>query len=277
MIKAQIGVEVEYLMLNAKKEIIIPPATFDRDDFPVLGEIRANPGKDNVEVLTNFFKSKATIESKLIQGRSIAFLDIARLPLTLYREANKLMKENKEAAITKVKNIYGTDISDFSDQVIKDGKIQGVNISCGLHIHFSCEEVTEVTVEESVYEHVKIPLAWSMSGNVEKNAQQGLQELATPSLSLYKHMGYKETKKLIARASKLNNPTIDYIVRAMDNKFFDRFAPAKDNCTKYRRPGFYERKPYGFEYRSLPANEGTINSLPEIVDFAFKLLGEANS
>lgn len=274
MIKSQVGIEIEFLMLNAKNEIIIPPAHFDRDDFPLLGEIRAEPGKDRTEVLTNFFKAKSTIEERLPQGKSLLFADLAKIPLALYREANKLAKDiDKGRALVDVKNLYGIDISDFSDQIVKDGKIQGVNMSCGLHIHFSCEEISETIVEEAQYEPINIPLSWSMT---EKNIGDGLKELATPSLSLYKHRGYTEKKKLIARASRLNKPTIEFIVRSMDEKFFENFAPAKTNRTKYRQPGFYELKPYGFEYRSLPANESTIQRLPEIVAYAFELLSEAN-
>jgi len=62
----------------------------------------------------------------------------------------------------------------------------------------------------------------------------------------------------------------------MDEAFFDRFAPAEKNRTKYRQPGFYELKDHGFEYRSLPANPETIEALPEIVGKAFELLGLLN-
>ena len=58
----KIGVEAEYILRNSKNEVIIPPAYFDRDGFPVLGEIRGEPGQSIEEVLTNFFRAKMNIE-----------------------------------------------------------------------------------------------------------------------------------------------------------------------------------------------------------------------
>jgi hypothetical protein len=53
--------------------------------------------------------------------------------------------------------------------------------------------------------------------------------------------------------------------------------PKKEDRTKYRQPGFYELKPYGFEYRSLPANDAVMKALPEIVGKAFELLDSLNT
>ena len=46
--------------------------------------------------------------------------------------------EEKKIGGKQIRNIYGTDITEFSDQVLKGGKIQGMTVSCGLHINFSC-------------------------------------------------------------------------------------------------------------------------------------------
>jgi hypothetical protein len=182
----------------------------------------------------------------------------------------------KDASFSSIKNIYGINIGDFSDQIIKDGKIQGVAASCGLHLHFSCEELVEVEIEEAQYEHVSIPIEWVMA---KQNTAEvaGLNSLARPTLCLYKFLEYKKKKTISARASRLNKPTIEYIVKTLDETFFSRFCPEKDKCTKFRQPGFYELKPYGFEYRSLPANTQVIEALPEIVAKCFKLLAEINS
>ena len=97
-----------------------------------------------------------------------------------------------------------------------------------------------------------------------------------PSLYLYRHAGYNKQDKTELYASRLNKPAIHYIVSEMDKAFFDRFAPEKADRTKYRQPGFFELKPYGFEYRSLPATPETMAALPEITKKAFDLLSEVN-
>ena len=48
----------------------------------------------------------------------------------------------------------------------------------------------------------------------------------------------------------------------------------ENRTLKYRNPGFYEKKSWGFEYRSLPANDDTLSlgKLRFIVETAFDLL-----
>jgi hypothetical protein len=62
----------------------------------------------------------------------------------------------------------------------------------------------------------------------------------------------------------------------MDDKFFKKYVPSEDKRTKYRQPGYYELKDYGFEYRSLPASNESMNDIRKIVGFAFELLKEIN-
>ena len=265
-----VGIEVEFFVKNDKGEVVMPGTNLDRDDFPLLGEIRAVQGKTMAEALGNFYRKKVEMEALLTkkQVMSISHFELAKLKV--YQEAIRLITAPKNSK--DIRNIYGIDISGFTDQVVKDGKIQGANVSCGLHIHLSCREIDEVKVEQDVYSAVSIPITTTASKDVI-----GLTHLVTPCLSLFKHEGTKIERTLMASTSKLNQPTIEYIVRAFDEKFFKRFAPKKEECTKYRQPGFFERKSYGFEYRSLPANAETINALPEIVGFAFDMLKLASS
>ena len=274
MLKPKVGIEVEFLTLDAKGNVIITPKCLGRDTFPLLGEIRALPGENAAETYINFVQAQEILKSNLATSRSFVFSEMFRVPLKLYKEANKEMAAanvDKDTVVADVKNIYGTDISEFSDQVIEKGKIQGVNISCGLHVHFSCQEIDECEVKEDVYESVVLPIALPNGVYAKDNV---VHELLKPNIYLYRKIDSKVTKKLKASVSRLNKPTIDYIVREMDKKFFDALAPEKANRTKYRQPGFYELKPYGFEYRSLPASPKSIAALQEIIAFSFKLLKE---
>lgn len=273
-----VGIEVEFLLLNSKGEAIVPPAYWDRDGFPLLGEIRGDPGDTAADVIANFTRRKMKILKKVKQGNKIVFENIHQVRLKTYKEAMKQVTEAKGEQIGKTKNIYGISVEDYSDQVIKKGKIQGVNASCGLHIHFSCNQESELKVDEPVYEEVRIPvemvpMAKLLKSDIEiKGATEIVKSIMRPEFTLYRREGWSEKKILRASASQLNRPTIEWIVKEMDEKLFKQFAPAEKYRTKYRQAGFYEIKPHGFEYRSLPANDQTLAALPEIVDFAFELL-----
>lgn len=277
-IKIKVGLEAEFLLRNGKNEVIIPPASWDRDGFPLLGEIRAEPGEKIAETITNFMAKKMEILGKISAKSSIQFVARERVPLKLYKLANKQMNAaDKEGAMAEIRNIHGTDISEFSDQIISKNRIQGIWVSCGLHVHFSCEELVEYKVEEEQYDPVILPIGINFSEAGLSDAERaGVDEMMRPQIMLYRRKGWKEKKTLKARASRLNWPAIHYIVSQMDKKFFDRFAPPEKERTKYRQPGFYELKPYGFEYRSLPFTPEVEAALPEIAMYAFELLNDIN-
>jgi hypothetical protein len=293
MIKSKVGLEAEFLLINAKGDVIIPPSGWDRDGFPLLGEIRGDPGETVAETVTNFRAEEMEILEKLNKGYTIRMANIERIKLALYKKANREINwEDKNAQEEDIKNIYGTDISEFSDQIVSKSKIQGMRISCGLHVHFSCEEFEERTYEEPVYRQVILPIGLGEAGlmndkgyaddeGVPKKdpfapAQRLAKELLSSSLYLYRSDGYNKKETITARAGRLNKPAIEYIVKEMDEQFFKRFAPEEKDRTKYRQPGFFELKPYGFEYRSLPANTMTMEALPEVTKKAFDLLKEIN-
>jgi hypothetical protein len=283
----KVGLEAEYLLFNdEKKEHVIPPSHWDRDGFPLLGEIRGKEGKSVAETITNFRAKEIEIAEKLFKNHSIQMVNVAKIPLNLYKKANREVNSaDKNAQIDAIKNIYGTDITEFSDQILgksKSGglKIQGIRVSCGLHIHFSCGVAEEWEYEEEQYESVTLPMALSINGalidKTDDSKYEGELALAgevlRPTLYLFRQRGYKKTKEIKLYASRLNRPAIEYIVRQMDEAFFERFAPKPVDRTKYRQPGYFELKPYGFEYRSLPANPETMAALPEITRKAFDLL-----
>ena len=264
----QVGIEVEYLTLNQDGKIILPASYVDRDDFPLLGEIRAKPGKTVADTVSNFSLRRMEVEAGMPRDFSMCIQPDATIGLALYREAMRACTKPKSETISQARNIYGTDITDYSDQIVKDGKIQGIKVSCGLHIHFSSRIVDRKEVKKAKYTAVEIPI------RVPETVPEGAKALLTPYLDLYKSDGYEVEEVLEATASRLNRPTVEWMVRALDEKFFKRFAPKE--CTKYRQPGFYEMKEHGFEYRSLPATEETLNALPEIVEVAFDLLRGAS-
>ena len=279
MIKSMIGLEAEYLLRNSKGKLMIPPAHHDRDDFPLLGEIRGYPGKTIADVLANFSRKKIKLLERLKSGQQIGFIAREKCPLALYKEANKIAADSGGKNIGDVRNIYGTDITEFTDQIVKAGKIQGIWVSCGLHIHFSCEEVDELEVKRPVYEPVHLPLGFttSVATRVADSSAEGFKETFNQHLLLYRYVDCGEEKVLKARASRLNKPTIKHIIRELDDAFFGKFAPEQDERTKYRQPGFYELKPYGFEYRSLPFTDEVEANLFDIVKKAFEILKDTNS
>ncbi len=289
-ITQKVGLEAEFLLINAKNEIIIPPSSWDRDGFPLLAEIRGKEGKTVAETVTNFRAKEIEIAEGMRKGHNLRMSNVEMIKLALYKKANKEIDwEDKEASMGKIKNIHGIDIEDFSDQVVKDNKIQGIRISCGLHIHFSCGQELEYQHESDDYEQVILPIGIG-AGNLvaAHHSEEGTdlpfsqaellaKELLNPCLYLYRHKGYtKKGKKTRLFANRLNKPAVEFVIKEMDKAFFKRFAPAEEDRTKFRQPGFFELKPYGFEYRSLPANAQVMEALPEITRKAFDLLEEIN-
>ena len=289
-ITSKIGLEAEFLLINAKGEIIIPPSTWDRDGFPLLGEIRGKEGKTVAETVTNFRGKELEIMEDMRKGYTLRMSDLEMIKLALYKKANKEIDWDEKAEdIGKILNIHGVNIEDFSDQVVKSNKIQGIRVSCGLHVHFSCGQDLEYQHEEPRYEQVILPIGLGEGHLVATHHSENgtdipftqaellVKEMLSPCLYLYRHAGYtKKGKKTRLYVSRLNKPAIRYIIQEMDKEFFNRFAPAEGNRTRYRQPGFFELKPYGFEYRSLPANADVMVALPEITQKAFKLLDEIN-
>lgn len=288
----KVGLEAEYLLFDEKKEeYIVPPSTWDRDGFPLLGEIRGKEGKTVAETVTNFRAREMEVLEKIWADCKPHMVNVAKIPLKLYKKANSEANwDDKNSQLDAIKNIYGTDITEFSDQIVgksKGGalKIQGIHVSCGLHVHFSCGVGEEWEYEEPQYELVTLPLGLTV-GDVFKKRSEVIEngdtvektasQLMKPTLYLYAEKGYKKKKEIKLYASRLNRPAIEYIVAQMDEAFFERFAPKPEERTKYRHPGFFELKPYGFEYRSLPANPETMAALPEITKKAFDLLNHIN-
>jgi hypothetical protein len=278
MIKSKVGLEAEFLLRNAKGELIIPPSHWDRDGFPLLGEIRGKEGKTAAEAVSNFMSAKVHVLDKLRKGHAIEFAHRVRVPLALYKKANREVNSaEKDQQSDKILNVNGIDISSFSDQIISKQRIQGIWASCGFHVHFSCMEEDEVEVTRDKYEHVSFPIGYKFAETAPQEETLGMEVMGQRVISLYKHCGYEEEQTLKATASRLNKPAVFHIVRQMDKDFFERFAPPEKERTKYRQPGFFELKPYGFEYRSLPFTFEVEAALFDIAKKAFEVLEDVNS
>jgi len=254
----KVGVESEFFLLNSKGEAIIVPSGWDKDNFTVLGEIRGEPGRTAAETIGNFYKRLHEVRMKVKLDHEMVMETMRVIKLKVYRKAMSDMNAaDKYQALNNIHNVNGTDIADFTDQIVKDGKIQGAKASCGLHIHFSCMQSDEKTIKQDIYAPVCLPIG--VAG-------------AETNLNLYRKTAADGEEKAKVSLSLLTRPAVEWIVQEMDKAFFKKFQPPKEERTKYRQPGFYELKPYGFEYRSLPATPDTMKAMPQIVELAFDLL-----
>ena len=65
MIENKIGLEFEFLLRNKKGDLVFPGKHgFDTDDFPIIGEARAEAGSSVEETLGNFFKAYYEVVKK---------------------------------------------------------------------------------------------------------------------------------------------------------------------------------------------------------------------
>lgn len=83
---------------------------------------------------------------------------------------------------------------------------------------------------------------------------------------------YTQNKKDIFHNEEISILT-DNIIKSLVRKM-DTILPAYNLGVdlKYRQKGFYEIKPHGFEYRSLPFSDLSFSNLLDIVNYSFKLL-----
>ena len=243
----KIGLECEVLIRNQKDELVIPSDySLSHDDFIILGEIRSLPYETVQDTVFEFYKDYYAYETHVKHNK--LFIDIQdgwdMISPEYYSTILKRMG-NKE--ISQAKNIYKTDILKLTDAVVEDGKIVGHKISCGLHIHFS----SDIVITESHY----VP-------KLDK-----LKEY------LFYSSGSEEVKTETKLYSLLTNNIIKSIIKGLDKDILSKFNIANQTL-KFRNPGFYEIKPYGFEYRSLPFNNLVLDNLVEIVEYCFDKLNK---
>lgn len=233
-IRNEVGLEGEFLVRDSKGGLLFPSEYgFSTDEFLILGEFRAKQGSSVEETVGNFFTEIVKLNSKALEKRVV--LDFSGHTTISPVLKKKIMSRMGVKPVPTCKNIYGTEIIGYSDDVIEDGKIVHSNISCGLHVHFSRRAIVDYNTT------VKTELGLKLE------SKQETLSLITPS-------------------------QIRNIVRAMDTLVLPKYR--FDVNLKYRMRGFYEEKFYGFEYRSLPFVESMTNvsEIKSIVDIAFNLL-----
>ena len=258
MITNKVGLEAEFFCLENGK--VAHPKGLPTDEFILLAEARGEPGETREVVLSNFLKEYYRIESVAgTNGQKIWFKDgYLKLTAEEYRNALKSMGRKE---IAGAQNIHGLEINDYTDQLVEDGRVVGYNLSCGLHIHFSSQEVTEAEVSVIKDNFVLVNLPISI-GDVSAKVELFRKTTDHP---------VEDRRKAVATAGRITKPVVTHIVTEMD-KLLEKFQP--NIQLKHRMPGYYEMKPHGFEYRSLSFSQKTFTSLPEITDYALKLLYE---
>jgi len=223
----KVGLEVEYLVREKTSgEFDLVPPGFDHDVFPVLGEVRTRPCESHKDLAADLL-GRLSVTRELLernaneQGRSyeMVIAPSGRIRLALYKKANRRLRKASENKTANTYNIYypKVDIEGMSDQVVKNGKIQGCKVSCGLHIHFSSCEVGQDSSRRSFDE------------------DGGSSKRSTVSL--------------------LTIPVIKAFIAKLDSELFKPYVKTAklQGVTKYRHPGYFRLNDHGFEYRSLAA------------------------
>jgi hypothetical protein len=259
MLRNKVGFEAEVFLKDSKGELVIPSEYgLPTDDYLLLAEIRAKPGNTKEDAYLNFMLEFEKFSIELKQKRkklSIAWEhnSIATIPVEIH---NKILRKMGNKEISSADNIYpDTDILSVTDSLIDTdiksktcGQIIKVRKSCGFHIHFSSNENDEITT----FNYKPVEIGTNIGGiNVAKTLYIKGNEL-----------------KRSLNVSRITMPVIREFVTRLDNELFSKYNSVE---TKFRRKGFFEEKPHGFEYRSLPFTPEILNDLFDISKFSFKL------
>ncbi len=261
MFENKVGLEAEFFVFDDVDKNPVFPADygFDTDEFPILGEFRAPPGKTRAETVGNFLTEWYKTKEKAEKAGVTIHLGSGHVLVTpeFYAE---ILRRMGTKSIAQCKNIYDTDLLTYTDAEIKNGKIFRHFLSIGLHVHFSSLQVEKRYWKEDkdVYTPIEIPL--------------GIGDAGTVNLSLYKKSEVKSIEREVkVSASRITKPVIYHFIKEFDENILHRYI-SNERTLKYRLPGFYEIKPHGFEYRSLPFSTKVFDNIYSIVDFSFNLL-----
>ena len=250
MIENKIGLEFEFLLRNKKGDLVFPSKYgFEVDDFPIIGEARAEAGSSIEEALGNFFKAYYEVVKKA-EKKNLT-VDISGYTEITNEFNAKILKEMGTKTIAETKNLKGTEILECNDDVVKDGKVVGRLISTGFHIHFS----SSLTQKLFAPIYKPVDLFWLKD---------------KPPFTVYKKEGDEVLDTV--NISRITMPVLKEIITYFDKKVLPKYELEVD--LKYRMPGYYEIKSYGFEYRSLPFSQEVLDDIYEIVSEAFKKLEE---
>ncbi len=254
-----VGLEAEFFLRGEKNKLLYPAANgFSTDEFVILGEFRAKQGENREETISNFMKEwyKIIFQAKKQNHKIDIETGYTEIDPKFYAE---ILRKMGTKVVAQSKNIHDIDLLSLTDAVVENGVLQKHYLSIGLHIHFS-STVTDEQVykrKEANYSSVRIPL--SISGN------------NVAEMNLFQKDNEKETEtKLTSTVSRITKPVLYHFIQELDDKILSQYKI--EVPLKYRNPGFYETKPWGFEYRSLPFNQSVLSNIAEIVDFSFNLM-----
>ena len=242
MLEKKIGLEFEFILYSNKLNSIVLPGKygFSTDEFIILGEERTGAFSTMPEIMGDFYNKWYKLQEKLTQN-NLAY-NIRGYESVTPEFYAEILRNMSTKEISVCKNLYKTDILKLTDAVVENGKIKSYYISCGLHLHFSFVNKAEFSSPKLV----KLGKKYVHLGEYEKH---------TASLNV---MPIEWMKKIIRGYDKIWLRTL--------TKDFPRL--------KFRYPGYYETKPWGFEYRSLPFNDEVIKFLPQIISDGFKFLDQ---
>jgi len=169
-----------------------------------------------------------------------------------------------EKYFSDIKNVYGTEILELTDDTFdKNGNLIFSKISTGLHIHFSSEKYLEVIHKGNKYGYQQV--------NIPINSGENLPKMEM-EVFLRKECNHEDTFTHTLSISRITKPVVFYFIKQLDNYLLPEYLEEELLYLKYRKPGYYEKKYYGFEYRSLPFTQKVLENILEITKFSFKLL-----
>lgn len=242
MLVKKIGIEFELILFDVKKNSMVFPQDygFSTDEFIILAESRVEPGTSVPEIMGNFYTNWYTIQERLNKNNLDWHRDgYLKVSPEFYAGILRRMG-GKE--ISTCRNLYKTDILKLTDAIVENGVIKSYYLSAGLHLHFSLQNVVE-------YEYPKTITI--------KNKQ----------ICTGEYFKYKKEENV------LPIEWMRKIIRAYDKNWL-KVLTFNYPKLKFRHPGFYEYKSWGFEYRSLPFSEKAIKHLPTIISDGFKFLDQ---
>lgn len=272
----KIGLEAEFFLRDTKGNLVYPSDHgFESDSFPIVGEFRAEPGKTRSEAIANFLKAYYEVVFKAKAAKLTLDIDSGYAVVTPAFHAEVMRKmDGKE--VSQCKNIYDTDILQESDDKIIKGKVIEKRISAGLHVHFSSQEIETRDRVLSVGGTVTKDDLKTFFGNEQQrgelyaNLLNGINDEEDDYDD--EDEDSSDTKgKITVSVSRICKPVITHLVAGMDKTIWPDLVKPLPRL-KYRLRGFYEIKPYGIEYRSLPFNRLALNRIDQITDHAFGLL-----
>ncbi len=146
----KVGLEAEFFVRKNKGLVFPADYGFSCDDFCLLGEFRAKAASSREETIANFIKEYYEIiykaEKKGVEVDIQTGWD--KIDPKFYAQIIRKMGSKSVAACL---NIYNTDILQLTDAEVEGGKILAQKISCGLHVHFSSEDIASKMIKNKKY------------------------------------------------------------------------------------------------------------------------------